>query len=111
MDSWVEEFPSAITVCDNQGIILSMNGKSAKSVAKDGGKALIGTNLFDCHPGESGIKLKKVLEGQQKNIYTIEKNGQKKLIYQSPWYLEGQFQGFVELSIELPPNLPHFVRS
>jgi len=44
------------------------------------------------------------------NAYTIEKRGVRKLIYQAPWYEDGQYLGFVELSLELPTPLPHFVR-
>ncbi len=43
-------------------------------------------------------------------MYTIEKRGQKKLIYQSPWYQNGQYRGFIELSLELPAETPHFIR-
>ncbi len=41
---------------------------------------------------------------------TIEKQGIKKLIYQSPWYVDGRYGGFVELSLEIPAVMPHFVR-
>ena len=41
----------------------------------------------------------------------IEKNGVKKIIYQSPWYKEGEYAGFVELSLEIPLEMPHFIRS
>jgi hypothetical protein len=43
-------------------------------------------------------------------IITIEKAGKKKLIYQTPWHTEGEYRGFVELSLELPAEMPHFVR-
>lgn len=52
-----------------------------------------------------------MLEMQKKNIYTIEKDGVKKLIYQSPWYKDGQYAGFVELALEIPFEMPHFVRT
>jgi len=52
-----------------------------------------------------------LLESGTTNVYTIEKQGVKKLIYQAPWYCDGQYSGLVELSIELPPDLPHFIRS
>ena len=41
----------------------------------------------------------------------IEKKGIKKFVYQSPWYQEGQYAGFVEFVLEIPFELPHFVRS
>ena len=45
------------------------------------------------------------------NCYTIEKNGVHKLIYQSPWYVKGEYGGLVEISVEIPNPMPHFVRS
>ena len=50
--SWLEEFPGAITVCDTRGIILEMNTRAAQVFQEQGGKALIGKNLLDCHPDE-----------------------------------------------------------
>lgn len=109
-DSWVEEFPGSVTVCDPQGVILRMNRRAAETFAKDGGAALVGKSLLDCHPEPARAKLKALLESREKNAYTIEKAGKKKLIYQSPWYEGGEFRGLVELSLDLPLELPHFVR-
>lgn len=108
--AWVHEFPGAVTVCDADGMILAMNAKSAKTFQESGGAALIGSNLFDCHPEPNRTKLKQLLERRERNTYTIEKNGIKKLIYQSPWYVNGEYRGFVELSLEIPFEIPHFVR-
>jgi hypothetical protein len=44
-------------------------------------------------------------------MYTTEKNGIKKLVYQSPWYKDGQYAGFVEFVLEIPFEMPHFIRS
>ncbi len=107
---WVQEFPGAITVCDRDGIILEMNDKSAKVFEEDGGRQLIGTNLLDCHPEPARAQLEKLMETQQANVYTIEKNGVKKLIYQTPWYKDGRYSGFVEMALEIPFQMPHFVR-
>ena len=108
---WIKEFPAAITVCDKDGIILDMNDKAAKGYEKDGGRELIGRNVLDCHPEPARSKTQAMLASGEKNIYTIEKNGIKKLIYQSPWYIDGSYAGFVELSLEIPWEMPHFVRS
>ncbi|WP_420237919.1 hypothetical protein ACOBR2_20390 [Telmatobacter bradus] len=108
--AWVQEFPGAVTVCDRDGVVLAMNDKSVRTFEKDGGAALIGTNLFGCHPEPARTKLKEMLLTGQSNTYTIEKNGVKKLIYQSPWYEKGVYSGFVELSLEIPFEMPHFVR-
>ena len=51
-----------------------------------------------------------MLESGKGNAYTIEKGGKKKLIYQSPWYREGVYSGFVELSLEIPETMANFVR-
>ena len=56
-------------------------------------------------------KTERLLATRVKNVYTIEKNGVKKLIYQSPWYKEGIYAGFVEISLEIPLEMPHFIRS
>ena len=108
---WIQQFPAAITVCDCNGIILEMNDRAAQTFEKDGGYALIGKNLLDCHPEHARAKVGKLLDGSEKNVYTIEKNGSKKLIYQSPWFEDGQYAGFVELSLEIPFEMEHFVRS
>jgi transcriptional regulator with PAS, ATPase and Fis domain len=109
-NTWLKEFPGAITVCDKEGLIFEMNDKAAQTFAEDGGYNLIGKNLLDCHPEPSRTKLKQLLETRQTNVYTIEKNCVKKLIYQSPWYKDGEYAGLVELSLEIPFEMPHFVR-
>ena len=108
--AWIEEFPGSITVCDRAGIILEMNAKSAETFKKEGGKDLIGSNLLDCHPEAARAKLEKMMETRQANVYTIEKKGVKKLVYQTPWYQDGKYMGFVELIVEIPFQMPHFVR-
>lgn len=108
--NWEEEFSAAITVCDNNGTILEMNDKSAVAFEKDGGRQLIGKNLFDCHLPESVNKIKELLKENKSNAYTIEKNGKHKFIYQAPWYENGKLKGLVELSFEIPHDMPHFIR-
>lgn len=115
----------AITVCDVDGNILDMNQHSAD--VNSHGQKIVGYNLMNCHPEPAKTKLKGLLEHRQLNAYTIEKTvvgGQspatdhqppttkvKKLIYQTPWYKEdGQFGGLIEYSIEIPFEMPHFVR-
>ncbi len=109
--SWIKEFPGAITVCDAEGIILDMNDKAVKSFEASGGIKLIGTQLLDCHPEPARTKVQQLLETRQANVYTIEKNGIHKLIYQSPWYENGEYRGLVELSLEIPIEMPHFIRA
>jgi hypothetical protein len=87
-----------------------MNTASAEHFSSDGGVKLIGTSLLDCHPEPARSKVKKMLDTQQTNIYSIEKNGIKKLVYQSAWFEEGQYAGFIELVLEVPFEMPHFSR-
>lgn len=108
--AWIKEFPGAVTVCDTEGKILEMNEKSCQMFSKSGGVALIGKNLLDCHPESAREKINKMLAGQSVNCYTIEKNGLKKMVYQSPWYEGGVYMGFVELVMEISIDIPHFVR-
>ena len=108
---WTYEFPAAITVSDLDGTILMMNEKSASVFSDDGGSKLIGKNLFDCHTPASAGKIKELIAENKSNAYTIEKNGKKKLIYQSPWYENGKIMGIAEISIEIPFDMPHFLRS
>jgi len=110
MHNWIKEFPSAITVCNTEGTIIEMNNESAETFKKDGGSNLIGQSLIDCHPEPSKSKLKDMLKTHSKNVYTIEKNGKKKLIFQSPWFKNGKYMGFVEISQEIPFEMPHFIR-
>jgi len=109
--AWIPEFPAAVTVCDPAGIILEMNERAIETFARDGGADLIGRNVLECHPEPSRSQLAAMLAERTPNAYTIEKYGVHKLIYQSPWYENGSYAGFVELSIEIPSELPHFVRA
>ena len=109
--NWTAGFPGSILVCDLQGIILGMNNKAAEMYRSDGGKDLIGKSLIDCHPEPARSKLLRLLETGESNVYTIERNGIKKFIYQSPWYQDGRRKGMVELAVEIPFDVPHFIRN
>jgi hypothetical protein len=107
---WTSEFPGAVTVCDRTGVIVEMNDRSATTFERDGGRALVGTNVLNCHPEPSRSQVADLLANPRVNAYTIEKRGVRKLIYQAPWFRDGQVQGLVELSLEIPADMPHFVR-
>jgi transcriptional regulator with PAS, ATPase and Fis domain len=106
MSDYFKEFNAAVTVCNTEGKVIWMNDKSKLVNYGD----FTGKNLIDCHPEPAKIKLLDLMKNQKTNIYTIEKNGIKKLIYQSPWYENGIYAGIVELSIEIPFEMPHYVR-
>jgi DUF438 domain-containing protein len=91
------------------GIIIEMNARATESFAKYG-QDLVGKNLRDCHNPKSVSMIEHMLATGEKNIYTIEKSGVKKLIYQVPWFRDGERAGLVELSLEIPESMPHFKR-
>ncbi len=109
--NWSKELNVAITVCDKNGIILEMNDKSKNIFEKSGGSDLIGKSVVDCHPEPAKSMLKNMLVQPITNAYTIEKNGIKKLIYQTPWYEDGDYQGFIEFSMEIPFEMKHAIRN
>ena len=108
--SWVQDFPGAFTVSDRDGLIIEMNDQAARSFADEGGRALIRKNVLDCHPVPARSHLKELMDSRQSNTYTIEKHGMKKLVYQTPWFHAGKYSGFIELSLEIPFDMPHSVR-
>lgn len=101
----------AQTVCDENGIVLYMNERATQVFARYGGKDLIGKSLMDCHSEHSREKIRELIKTGGSNSYTIFKNGIKKLIHQTPWYQNGKIAGLIEISLELPAEMPHFVRS
>ena len=107
---WIEKLDGNVIVSDTQGKIIYMNERALRQYEKDGGAGLIGRDLLECHNEESRRKILEIMETGQKNVYTIEKPGEKKIIYQTPWFRDGEFRGIVELSLEIPAEMPHFVR-
>ena len=109
MLEYFHNVPFSVTVCDKDGKILEMNETAERVLSH--GQHIIGQNLLDCHPEPARTKLMEMLKNHNLNAYTIEKNGVKKLIYQSPWFDEnGEFAGYIELSMEIPMEMPHYVR-
>ena len=109
-EDWSEEFPAAVTVCDERGVILSMNRAAGEVFRKDGGRGLVGRSLLDCHPEPARSLLAGMLKNPRANTYTVEKGKVRKLIHQAPWYRGGRCAGLVELSIVLPEGMAHHVR-
>lgn len=110
MNAWVKELPIEIMVCDTEGTILEMNAGAETLFAGDGGLDLLGANVLDCHPEPSRTKLAGMMEKQSTNAYYSTEKGKKTFVFQSPWYKDGQYAGFVEISFEVPDEIPHFVR-
>lgn len=111
MHDWAQEFAGAVTICDADYTIVYMNDRALATFAADGGASLIGTDLRKCHQARSNEIMARILATGEPNSYTIEKRGVHKLIYQAPWFRDGKIAGLVELSLVIPADLPHFVRS
>jgi transcriptional regulator with PAS, ATPase and Fis domain len=107
---WTNNVQIAITVADENGRITEMNQTSIDTFASDGGARLIGTDVFACHPEPSKSQLTQMYLHPQPNHYTIQKNGKKKIIHQLPLFDGTKFKGYVEISIPIPDELPHFNR-
>jgi len=105
---WAEEIGCGVTVSDLDSVVIYQN-KRARKIFESYGN-LIGKNLKDCHSAKSWEMIQRFLETGESNSYTIEKNGVKKLIHQTPWMKDGKIAGLVEFSIEIPFEMPHFVR-
>lgn len=107
--AWAEQMNCAVTVSNAEGIIIYMNEKSRNTFAKYGD--LIGKRLLDCHPTERArTMIQHLMETGGTNSYTIDKNGIKKMIYQTAWRENGKVAGLVEISMEIPQEMPHYIR-
>ena len=106
---WAEQLHCAVTVCDTEGKVIYMNEKSRETFNKDG-KLMIGQNLFPCHKERSQQMIRNMMETDTINAYTITKNGQRKMIYQTPWKVDGKVAGMVEISMVIPDEMPHYQR-
>ncbi len=110
LEPWLRGLPFSLTVCDEKGTILYMNDRADRSFESQGGKALVGSNILDCHPEPAKTRLREIVEKRERNVYTVEKKGTRRLIFQSPWYRDGVYAGFFELILPLPESMPHFIR-
>lgn len=101
----------AVTVVDADCRIIYMNERSRQTFARRGGADLIGHNLMEYHNERSKAIIRRLLAEGGTNAYTIEKEGVRKMIFQSAWFDgEGRVAGLVELSMVIPADLPHYVR-
>ena len=106
---WADGMNCAVTVCDTEGVILYMNEKARATYIRHGN--LIGSNLFGCHNERSREIIRRLLTDGGTNVYTIEKNGVRKMIYQTAWRVDGVVGGLAEISMEIPAEMPHHIRN
>jgi len=103
--SWADELDCAVTLCDTEGRVCYQNDRS-RTVNGD----VRGRSLLPCHNDRSREIIRRLLDTGGRNVYTIQKKGVRKLIYQTVWRQEGQIRGLVEFSMEIPEQMPHYVR-
>lgn len=109
---WAFRMNCAVTVSDADCNIIYMNERSRETFAARGGASIIGHNLMEYHSDRSKEIIHRLLAEGGTNAYTISKAGQKKLIFQTAWRdEEGRVAGLVELSMVIPEDMPHYVRS
>ena len=108
---WVKEFAGAVIVCDKEGTILELNESALAFNADKGGAQLIGKNAIDCHSAVSKEEACEMLEAGRAHMGLIElEDGKMLLTYYAPWYLNGEYQGLVELVLEVPSQDSHLIR-
>lgn len=103
--AWAEELDCAVTVCDTAGVVIFQNARS-REVNGD----VRGNSLIPCHNEHSQAIIRRLLAQGGKNVYTIEKQGVRKLIYQTVRRENDVIRGLVEFSLEIPDPMPHYKR-
>ncbi len=103
---WAKTMDAAVCVCDLKGIVTYMNDKGKVDYGSD----LTGKEILACHPEPAKSKFKALLESGKEDIYSIEKNGIKKVVCHLPIMENGVCSGYAEIVKQLPGTVPHFVR-
>ncbi len=108
---WAFRINCAVTVTDADCNIIYMNERSRETFAARGGKNLIGHNLMEYHNDRSKAIIRRLLEDGGTNCYTIEKQGLRKMIFQTAWRdADNRIAGLAEISMVIPSAMPHYVR-
>jgi len=102
---WAGELDCAVTVCNTRGVVLYQNDRS---IAVNGD--VRGASMLPCHNERSRAIIARLLAEGGRNVYTIEKRGVRKMIYQTVWRTGGAICGLVEFSMEIPAEMPHYIR-
>ena len=86
LKSVLEQDRSAVVLCDLEHTVVYMNPAAGKRYAKQGGMALVGRSLMDCHTPKSRMMIEKVVawfeESWEHNlIYTFRNDQENKDVY------------------------------
>ena len=84
--SVLEQDRCAVVLCDLEHTIIYMNPAAGERYAKNGGMALVGKSLLDCHSPKANEMIKKVAawfgESREHNlIYTFRNEKENKDVY------------------------------
>ena len=109
--AWAILFPVSITVSDNDGTVLWMNEAAIERYGSFGGRAVIATNMLDCHPEPSRTTVANMLAHPGVSVYTVEKRGKRGLVHHSTWYDGDKPARLVELILDRPADVRHVVRA
>ena len=104
---WSDNLDFAITITDVDNNIVYMNNVSKKTFPT----SVIGDNLDACHSQNSNDIIASLIKNKASNTYSVQKNNITKLIHQTPWYINDEVAGLVEVSIVLPDNMQHHNRT
>jgi len=74
---WLDGVAVSVVACDTAGVCTYINERACQMFAKDGGRALLGRSLIDCHPEPARSRLLDLLRTPRANSYTVEKAGKK----------------------------------
>jgi PAS domain-containing protein len=96
-----------IVIADENIDIAYMNEAAIRHYEKDGGAALIGRSLLDCHNPESGREIKEMYEAfasgdLQARQWLLAKDGYARRVIVMPIMRDGQVKGCLELVVEEP---------
>ncbi len=108
--NWTDNAPVGIIISDREGKILYMNERAIQGQLAAGGRDLIGKNMTVCHPSGVIDRVKALIASETTNAYVLRDGEKVKLIYQFPWYQDGEQAGFVSCSMVLPQNIKDLLK-
>jgi len=84
--SALDQDRSAVVLCDLEHTIVYMNPAAGKRYVKNGGMALVGQSLLDCHTPQANEMIKKVVAWFQEKaehnlVYTFRNEKEHKDVY------------------------------
>lgn len=76
-----------------------MNDLAAEGFKDAGGINLIINSAILWHTEPTRFKVKKSMRLPHQTSISLKKNGKREMVYHAPYYVEGQFAGYIELCL------------